>query len=214
MNTNLQNYYTQRLGDYETIYQNPERQPELIAIAAHLQQAMKDKNVLEIACGTGYWTERYAAAANSVQATDASEEMLATLQAKAFPAKARVRCLKADAFALPDGDFNACVAGFWWSHMKRSEQAVFLEGLQQKCGSGTVFVMFDNTYVEGESTPIARTDAEGNTYQIRRLPDGSRHEIIKNFPADSALRKKLSSYVRDIRITRGAYYWTLTCILR
>ena len=74
--------------------------------------------------------------------------------------------------------------------------------------------MFDNCYVEGDSTPIARTDSEGNTYQIRRLPDGSRHEVIKNFPSDSAIRKKMTNHARDMRITRNDYFWMLTCVLR
>ncbi|PRC92837.1 class I SAM-dependent methyltransferase [Solimicrobium silvestre] len=213
MNTNLHNYYAQRAAHYEEIYQFPERQTELIGIATQLQHLLKDKKVLEVACGTGYWTELYAAIASQVVATDVNAEMLAIARAKQMPAE-RVSFQEADAFALPDGDFNACVAGFWWSHVKRSEQSAFLEGLQKTCGSGSVFVMFDNCYVEGSSTPIARTDMEGNTYQIRRLPDDSRHEVIKNFPTDSTLRKKLTQHARDIRVVRGTYYWMLTGVLR
>jgi hypothetical protein len=71
-------------------------------------------------------------------------------------------------------------------------------------------VMVDNVYVEGSSTPIARTDAEGNTYQIRTLPNGERYEIIKNFPTDSALRKRSGAMLKDIRILRLEHYWILT----
>ena len=74
--------------------------------------------------------------------------------------------------------------------------------------------MFDNCNVDGDSTPIARTDLDGNTYQIRRLPDGSRHEVIKNYPTDSTLRKKLTQHARDIRIIRNTTFWILTCVLR
>ena len=75
-------------------------------------------------------------------------------------------------------------------------------------------MLLDNTYVEGSSTSIARTDAEGNTYQIRTAPDGQRYEVIKNFPSDSTLRKKIGSSVREIRIARLEYYWMLTCRLK
>ena len=34
-------------------------------------------------------------------------------------------------------------------------------------------LFIDNRYVEGSSTPIARRDAEGNTYQRPSLDDGS-----------------------------------------
>jgi hypothetical protein len=69
-------------------------------------------------------------------------------------------------------------------------------------------------YVEGSSDTVARTDLEGNTYQIRIAPDGERYEIPKTYPSDSALRKKLASSVREIRIVRLEYYWMLSCRLK
>ena len=213
MQTNLSEYYAQRAAYFEEIYQLPERQSDLDELTRHLQLLMNNKKVMEVACGTGYWTERIVDHAGSILATDVTESML-ELAKKKSALKQRVNFAIADAFDLPKGHFNACMAGFWWSHVKRSEQSAFLNGLQNACGSGVLLVMFDNCYVEGDSTPIARTDLEGNTFQIRTLPDGSRHEIIKNFPSDSALRKKLAGHARDIRITRLTYFWMLTCILR
>ncbi len=72
----------------------------------------------------------------------------------------------------------------------------------------------DNTYVEGINTTIARTDLEGNTHQIRTLPDGSRQEVLKNFPTDSALRKKFAASAKEIRVVRLEHYWMLTCRLK
>lgn len=213
MNTNLNEYYSQRAAHYEDIYQLPERQADLTQLATQLQNLLAGKNVLEVACGTGYWTERYVNLAGSILATDNNPDMLRLAQAKSTLAK-RVQFQQADAFELPSGNFNAAVAGFLWSHLKRSEQSPFLESLQKACGSGTMLIMFDNCYQEFVSTPIARTDSEGNTYQIRRLPDGSRHEVIKNFPTDSTLRKKMTGYARDIRIVRNQHFWMLTCVLR
>ncbi len=213
MNINLPLYYSQRAAHYDEIYQRPERQPELQGLCTQLTQLVQDKNVLEVACGTAYWTAHCAKHASSVLATDSNPDMLA-LARKKLSGQPQVQFQQADAFALPEGDYNACVAGFWWSHVKRSEQTDFLEQLQRVVGSGSTLVMFDNCYVDGDSTPIARTDAEGNTYQIRRLPDGSRHEVIKNFYTDSTLRKKLAQHARDIRVVRGHYFWMLTCVLR
>jgi len=221
MNTNLLNYYAQRAMHYDEIYQHPSCQKELADINLQLQQLLKDKKVLEVACGTGYWTERYAACASQVVATDVSDDMLAIAKTKQVHENSMAKQVSyqlADAFALPKGDFNACFAGCWWSHLKRSEQSTFLTGLQTTCGTGALLVLFDNCNVEGEhgldNPPIARTDVEGNTYQIRQLRDGSRHEIIKNFPSDSTLRKKFALHAQNIRIVRGTYYWMLSCILR
>ncbi|UUZ55464.1 hypothetical protein LP419_07105 [Massilia sp. H-1] len=75
-------------------------------------------------------------------------------------------------------------------------------------------MMIDDAYVEGSSETVARTDLEGNTYQIRSAPDGERYEIPKTYPSDSALRKKLASSVREIKIVRNEYYWMLSCRLK
>ena len=117
----------------------------------------------------------------------------------------------AHAFDLQlEGAFSACFAGFWWSHVKRQEQSEFLEKLRTKLGKDGLLVMIDKTQVEGSNTPIARTDLDGNTYQIRRLANGERYEVLKNFPTDSALRKKLSTSLKDIRILRLEHYWMLS----
>ena len=56
-----------------------------------------------------------------------------------------------------------------------------------------IVALLDDAYVEGSSETVARTDMEGNTYQIRVAPDSDRYEIPKTYPSDSALRKKLAS---------------------
>ena len=213
MNTNLPQYYARRAAHYDDIYRQPARQADLDDLSERVQELLLGKKVLEVACGTGYWTEKIAGLADSIMATDINPEMLAL--AKNKPAlRSGVQFALANALALPAGDFDACLAGFWWSHLPRAEQSSFLDGLQKICGSGSLLVMFDNCQVEGDSVPIARTDLEGNTYQIRRLPDGSRHEVLKNYPTDSALRKKLAGHARDIRLVRNENFWLLTAILR
>ena len=218
INTDLIQYYAKRANDYDTLYTRAERQTDLQHIGALLRTTLTNKKVLEVACGTAYWTQFYADVAEITLATDINAAMLNVAQAKfaahnATHPNAPIQFKNADAFNVPQGDFDAVFAGFWWSHVKRSEQSAFLQGLQ-KVAKGATLVLIDNCYVEGESTPIARTDAEGNTYQIRRLPDMSRHEVIKNFPTDSALRKKFADHARDIRITRTPYFWMLTAVLR
>lgn len=208
--TDMGAYYAARANDYEEIYDKPERQEELALLREKVCEALHGHDVLEIACGTGYWTAQFAPAAASVLATDINPEMIAVARAKGLPAD-KVRFALADAFDLDvEGKYSACFAGFLWSHVKRQEQSGFLEHLREKLGKDTLLVLLDNSYVEGSNTPIARTDAEGNTYQIRRLPNGDRHEVLKNFPTDSALRKKLAASVKEIRIVRLEHYWMLT----
>lgn len=207
-------YYAQSAGVYEEIYDKPERQADLAVLRERVIEALRGQRVLELACGTGYWTAQYAPSAESVLATDINQEMLEVAQGKRLPAD-KVQFALADAFDLQlDRAFSACFAGFLWSHVKRQEQARFLEQLREKLGKDVLLVMLDNVYVEGSNTPIARTDLDGNTYQIRTLAKGVRWEVLKNFPTDSALKKKLSPYVKELRILRLEHYWMLTCRLK
>jgi SAM-dependent methyltransferase len=209
-------YYAQRAGVYEAVYQKPERQVSLQEMQQRVCDALKDKHVLELACGTGYWTERYAPVAAAVLATDINQSMVDVAQGKSYPAD-RVQFALADTFALPavtNGQYSACFAGFLWSHIKREEQADVLAQFSKASGKGSLLVLIDNNYVEGKSSTIARTDLEGNTYQLRMQEDGSRVEVVKNFPTDSFLRKRIGLAARDIRIFRNEYFWMLTCVLK
>jgi len=207
-------YYARRAESIEQVYLKPERQADLSTLRQRLAEIMAGHRVLEVACGTGYWTQIYAPAAESVVATDINPPMLALAKAKGLDA-GKVRWEMADAFHLPDlGPFTACLAAFWWSHVPREAQEGFLQELRRSLGKDTLLVLVDNAYVEGSSTTIARTDHHGNTFQIRTMPDGERIEVLKNFPSDSGLRKKLSVAANDIRILRLEYYWMLTCRLK
>lgn len=214
INTDMAAYYAKRASTYEEIYQRPERQDELLTLQVRVQELMEGHDVLELACGTGFWTEQIAASAKSVYATDINPEMIALANAKKLPADKATFALADINTFQPDRPFTACFLGFWWSHVARQDQVRFIAQLREKLGKDILLVMIDNGYVEEQSTPIARTDAEGNTYQFRTLPNGERYEVMKNFPTDSGLRKKLAPITRELRILRLEYYWLLSCRIK
>lgn len=214
LNTDMAVYYAKRASGYEEIYRLPERQDDLLTLQVRVQELMEGHDVLELACGTGFWTEQIAATAKSVFSTDINPEMIALAKAKNLPAGKVEFALQNINDFQPERSFTACFLGFWWSHVGRGDQVRFIAQLREKLGKDTVLVMIDNSYVEGGSTPIARTDEDGNTYQFRTLPDGERYEVMKNFPTDSGLRKKLSPITRELRILRLEYYWLLSCRLK
>src|SRR5258708_17553178 len=120
----IQHYYSKRAAEYERIYQKPERQHELEWLRGRVPQLFRARTVLEVACGTGYWTQFIARTAKKVQACDINEPVLEIAREKPIP-KSRVNFFKADAVTLegvPPG-CNAAFAGFWWSHVKKSDLA-------------------------------------------------------------------------------------------
>ena len=73
-------------------------------------------HVLELACGTGLWTARLAAGAESLTALDASPEVQAIARER-VPGR-RVRFVQADLFEWePSERYDTCFFGFWLSHV-------------------------------------------------------------------------------------------------
>src|SRR4051812_11145820 len=137
-------YYAQRAPQYERVYHKPERQSDLRNLRDIVVTACAGKNVLDVACGTGYWTEIISHEAKSVVAVDLNEEVLAIARAKGLPQE-RVTFLKADVYALPPlpHTFDAALLGFWWSHIPKARLAGFLEGLRRALQPGATVTIFD-----------------------------------------------------------------------
>ena len=208
-------YYASSTQAADAALSRAERANDLSKVRDRIAQLVRGQTVLELACGTGYWTEVIAANADKVLATDILDEMIARAATRRFP-EGKVAFRTVDGLDLPGdlGTFSCVFIGFWWSHLKRDEQDALLAQLRARLGRDVTLILLDDAYVEGSSTTIARTDAQGNTYEIVAAPDGERFELPKNYPADSALRKRLGGEVREIRIERLTYYWLLTCRLK
>ena len=79
---------------------------------------------------------------------------------------------------------------------------------------GSLVAVLDNQYAEGSSTAVTRRDAEGNTYQMRRLANGEEHEVLKNFPTPAELAEAVRPVAREAHLETLAYYWLLVFTLR
>ncbi|MCI0597054.1 MAG: class I SAM-dependent methyltransferase [candidate division Zixibacteria bacterium] len=209
--SNLVEYYAKRASEYEKIYLKPERQKDLAFLRQRLPEELAGEDVLEIACGTGYWTQLAAQTAHSILAMDINEEVLQIARAKTYP-KGNVVFEKRDLFQLSGltGRFTAGLVAFWWSHLKKSEIAEFLRHFHQALAPDAKVVFMDNNYVPGSSFPISRTDDEGNTYQLRTLENGTEYEVLKNFPTESELRQVVDGFTKNIHFFNLTHYWLLS----
>ena len=207
-NSTMTSYYAKRAAEYERIYLKPERQADIKALQSKIAKASTGLNLLEIACGTGYWTQFACRTARSILATDYNEEVLSVAREKKY-GDCPVTFLKSDAYVLDEatGFFSGALVGFWWSHVPRSYLGGFLHTLHSKLCCGARIIVLDNQYVEGSSTPISRTDAEGNTYQVRSLSDGSTHEVLKNFPTQHEFVERIAPFSKSHEFTELDYFW-------
>jgi demethylmenaquinone methyltransferase/2-methoxy-6-polyprenyl-1,4-benzoquinol methylase len=95
----LESYYAKRAREYEQVYEKPERQRELAWLRERIPRLFAGRTVLEVACGTGYWTQFIAPVAHRVYAGDINEAVLEIAREKPI-APGKVTFMKADAVTL------------------------------------------------------------------------------------------------------------------
>ena len=183
----MRRYYATRAPYYDDVYEKPERSEDIACLKAWLPKAFAGHRVLEVACGTGYWTQFIAPSAAAMTATDATAQPLEI--ARGREGSRGVRFELADAYALPEslGTYDAAFAGLWLSHVPIGRRGEFLASLHARLAPGARVVLIDNADVQCRELPIAERDDEGNTFQHRRLKDGSVHRVLKNFPTQVEL---------------------------
>ena len=212
--TDLVDYYAKRANEYERIYQKPERQTDLARLRNLFQEIFTGHSVLEVACGTGYWTQVVAETAKSIMATDINDEVLQIARGKNYAGNVSFQKADASDLSFPKNHFTAGLATAWWSHLRKSQIRSFLLQFHRVFSAGAMMVFMDNKFVPGSNTPISRTDEEGNTYQRRKLEDGAEYEVLKNFSGEGGIRRILADSAAEISWTELTYYWFLTYKLR
>ncbi len=209
----LKQYYADHADEYERIFYRDHalRQQELSEMAATVKRLLRGRRVLEVACGTGYWTQIASDVAARVVATDVADEMLDLAAKKQLPPD-KVELRKADAFSLESviGDFDAGLACFWYSHVPQSKAADFLDGFHKRLGCGAVVFMTDNMYVRGFGGELIRRPGAVDTFKRRRLSDESTHEILKNYYDAGELERTFSPYASDLVVQTARFYWWLS----
>jgi SAM-dependent methyltransferase len=199
MEEDLRRYYDLRAPEFdETRFdQPPEYLRELAQLGEEIEAFARGRRILELACGTGHWTQFAARTARSVLATDASEPMLTRARARGLPSN--VEIARADAFAPPMGPFDGVFAVFWLSHVPRARLHEFLG----KLPAGEHLFVDNQDVREG----IARTNGpEPDRYKRRRLRDGSEHRILKNYFTPDELR----ALFPGAQLRLGRWLWQVT----
>lgn len=210
MTREMVRYYARRAAEYDAIYALPEWQRDLAALRRRIPPLVAGRRVFEVACGTGYWTQHLARAAERVLATDVNEETLELARARDWP-RGNVTLRRADAYAPSPGPpaFDAGLAAFWLSHVDLARMGAFLTAFHSHLETGAAVLMFDERETAGRRPPTSRVDAAGNRYERRRLAGGERFEIIKNFFAPDRLAALVAPYARDVVCEELDALWVL-----
>ena len=214
MNGNIQNeqiaYYRARAGEYDEWFRRDgryDRGPEANARWAEEIGLVSDAltafnpvgDVLELAAGTGWWTQGLAQYAGSLTAVDASPETLAINRGKLGDAP--VRYMEADLFEWqPDRQYDVVFFSFWLSHVPPERFDAFWN-LVRACLKPTGRVFFlDSRYDPDSTAADHRLEGEDATTTGRRLNDGREFRIVKVFYQPDALAARLAGLGWDVTV--------------
>lgn len=212
MNQDLSTYYNDRAREYDKVYEIPDEQEDLIKSAVLFQNIFADKSVLEIACGTGYWTEKISKTANSIFATDINEIVIDIARTRKFNSNVVFQVADMNCLSI-DKKFDGLFGGFIWSHILLQDLDNFLLRLKGLLNENAKIAFIDSKQVEGtnhDRKRITRIDQYGNTFQTRTLENGTTHEVLKNFPSKQFLTDKLLQISTEVEIIELEHYWIAT----
>ena len=163
-------------------------------------------DVLELAAGTGIWTERLIRTASTITAIDASLETIEINRAKV--ASAKVSYVQADLFSWrPERVYDAVCFGFWISHVPLERLDDFLSSVVAMLRPGGKVFFIDGQRPQGGGFAYDQLPIQNSQLTTRTLNDGRTFEIVKNYydPIDLAARCNKAGF--DITVHETATYF-------
>jgi 2-polyprenyl-3-methyl-5-hydroxy-6-metoxy-1,4-benzoquinol methylase len=195
-------YYCLRAAEYDvTAY------GDVAAARARIARLVAEMrptgSVLEIACGTGLWTEALAELVDAVTAIDAAPEMVEIARDRVRSAKVSFEV--ADVFAWhPDARFDVIFFSAWLSHVPMSRFEQFWQSLRGLLAEdGRVLFIDEHVDERGKEAYVAGRDE----IVERQLGDGGTFRVIKNFVDPERLELRLSRLGWDCAIRRDGSDW-------
>ncbi|GEM_PF-858715 len=177
-----------------------------------LQNTFCGLDVIEIACGTGFWTESVANSARSVYATDVNSSMIDV-------ARRRLSHLENISFGVSDAfsasrkhhRYDGAFCALFWCHIPVQRIDEFLSALCLSLKPGSPVMFIDQ--LEDSDARDHTADRYGNRIAKREL-NGKPFFIVKNVPSATQLHNYLEDYAEagSIRYSShpdGSGMWTL-----
>lgn len=204
-------YYKARAKEYDATA-IAEGNTEVGGEWQHLIDAVRalphSRRTLELACGTGIWTQELLHVSDSIVAVDGAQEMLEVNRAKLGSPK--VQYQQADLFNWkPDATYDLVFFGFWLSHVPNDQLNAFLAEAARAVAPGGRLVIVD----EPGGGKNASGPAENNAEQTRTLQSGNTFRIVKTYYDVNQLKDKLRGLgFGQVEAWVGDYFFLLSGI--
>ena len=211
----MEEYYRRRAGEFEAVYDraDPARRAEIKRLSQAAQAALRGRRVLEVACGTGYWTRFVSEAAREIIATDSVEEVLNVARRKTYQCPVTFRLEDAYRLSFEADAFDGGLANFWFSHIPKHRIDRFIAGFHRTLRPQSRVFLADNVLVPDVGGELIGRAGDDNTYRHRTLRDGSEHVIIKNYYSAEDLMAIFGQHVPGLSAANvfiGQHFWYIT----
>ena len=177
------------------------------AMIEHLRRAMAGRNVVELGCGSGYWTHHLSEVAASVLATDVSERVLANARRAVDCASVDFQLLDATHIARLQGSFDALVSVNMINHFPRKVAVATVEDLNERLGEGArVFIAGEHYY--GWRRRMYRKPGSTQDFVSARVDSkGESVEVVDDPYEPADILRLIGGRARDVYIGDCLGYW-------
>jgi SAM-dependent methyltransferase len=215
-------YYRERASEYDEWFFRQGRYDrgeahrqqwfaEIAEVEAFLRATNPAGNILELACGTGLWTQHLATFATQMTAVDASPEVIALNQIRVNSKS--VEYIVADLFNwTPPRKFDLIFFGFWLSHVPIDQFADFWQMLKDSLNPNGRVVFVDSLF-SNTSPAVNHAKLHQDGYAERKLNDGRIFQVVKIFHEPTQLEKSLQElgWFGTIHSTPAHFIYGLMC---
>jgi 2-polyprenyl-3-methyl-5-hydroxy-6-metoxy-1,4-benzoquinol methylase len=222
-----QTYYRERAAEYDEWWLRTGRYDhgdafrnvwfaEVAEVYALFDAADLTGDVLELAGGTGIWSERLARRAATLTVLDGAPEMIAINRARLERAGLveKVTYRQADLFAWqPERQYDGVFFGFWLSHVPPERTNSFLDAVASALRPGGTLGIIDSRREQESTADNQPLQPEGELIQTRYLNDGRKFEIVKRYYSPNELTDLLARHGIDARVETTATHF-LTAVGR
>lgn len=167
-------------------------------------------DMLEMAAGTGWWTERLVAMADHVTALDASPEALeiARERMQRVNQEHRVTFVPADLFTWkPERTYDAVFFSFWITHVPDERLDAFLSTVSAALRPGGTIFWVDSRREQTGTAPDQPLPEAENQIMTRRLNDGRTFQIVKRFRSGGAYEQAFAEHDIDLTVSETETYF-------
>jgi demethylmenaquinone methyltransferase/2-methoxy-6-polyprenyl-1,4-benzoquinol methylase len=210
-------YYQARASEYDEWFlrqgrydrgptQNAQWFTEVDEVRQQLVRFNPTGEVLELACGTGWWTGQLLQYAHHLTAVDAAAEVLAINRTRY--GHHPIDYVQADLFTWrPTRSYDAVFFSFWLSHVPPERFAAFWRSIAEALQPGGRVFFLDSLASDSSTARDQAWSPEPTILQSRRLNDGREFEIVKIYYRPEALSAQLRALGWHVTVSTTSHYF-------